>query len=353
MTTAKLFRQGVLDSPGYGVAHVDGAIKLNQNESPWDLPIELKVAITEKLIKTDFNRYPLADPLVLKKKLAKHNNILTDQIILSPGSNVLIQAIINATSCRPKGKVLVLDPSFIVYQMQAELLSCSVIKVPLNPDFSLPTEAVIAAIKKENPTLIFIANPNAPTGNLFAKENIYKIVKAANCLTVIDEAYFPFCETTLIEWLNEFPHLVILRTLSKAYALAGVRLGYAMADTEVITQLEKVILPFSVANTTCLIAGEVLEHDDFVKKYVKNILVERQRLLGEMQKMTHITAFPSDANYILFRTEDAKNTTRELKERGVLVRDVSDNHLLKNCIRVSIGAPDENTKFINAMKEIL
>lgn len=353
MTTAKLFRQGVLDSPGYSVAHIDGAIKLNQNESPWDLPLELKVAITEKLIKTDFNRYPLADPLILKKKLAKYNNLLTDQIILAPGSNVLIQAIINATSCRPKGKVLVLDPSFMVYQMQAELLSCAVVKVPLNPDFSLPTDAVIAAIRKENPTLIFIANPNAPTGNLFAKENLYKIVKAANCLTVIDEAYFPFCETTLVDWLNEFPHLLVLRTLSKAYALAGVRLGYAMADTEVITQLEKVIPSFIVSSTACLIAGEVLEHGDYVKKYVKDILAERQRIFAEMQKMTHVMAFPSDANYILFRTDNAKNTVRELKDRGILVRDVSDNHLLKNCIRVSIGTPVENTKFINALKEIL
>lgn len=353
MTLSHLFRQDVVDSPGYGVAHVENAIKLNQNESPWDLPIELKVAITEKLIKTDFNRYPLADPLVLKKKLAKTLHVMADQIALANGSNVLIQALVNATSFRNKGKVLVLDPSFAVYSMQAELFGCQVIRVPLGENFLLSHDAVIAAIKKENPTLIFIANPNAPTGNLFAKESLYKIVKAAQCLTVIDEAYYPYSNETLIDWLSEFQHLLILRTLSKAFALAGVRFGYAIADTEIIFQIEKVLLPFCLSSIACAIAGEALDHSGYVKDYTKIVLKERRKLFDELQKFKTLTAFPSDANFILFRVEDSIRVAKELKHRNVLVRDVGDGKRLKNCLRVSVGTPEENRTFLLALREVV
>lgn len=352
MSVSHLFRKEILESPGYSVAHVEDAIKLNQNECPWDLPVELKVAITEKLIKTDFNRYPLADPLVLKKKIAKANDVLTDQVSVAPGSNILIQALVHATSYRGKGKVLVVDPTFVVYELQAQVFGCQVIKVPLDENFQLPHDAVIAAIKKENPSVIFIPNPNAPTGNLFAKEGLYKIVRAAQCLTVLDEAYYPYSNETLINWLSEFPHLLILRTLSKAFALAGVRLGYAMADTEVIFQLEKALMPFCVSNVTCAIAGEVLDHPEYVENYGKKVLKERRKLFEELQKFKNLTAYPSDANFILVRIENAKRIARELKAKGVLVRDVDDGRRLKECLRVSVGAPDDNQTFLKALKEI-
>lgn len=353
MTTSHLFRKDVLAATAYSVPHVDNAVKLNQNESPWDLPIPLKVAISERLIKTDFNRYPLAEPTQLKKKLAKHDNVLTDQIVVANGSNVLIQAIINATSLRPKGKVMVLDPTFVVYAHQAEIFGLPVVKVPLGENFTLSHEAVISAMRKESPSVIFIANPNAPTGNLFAKESLYKIVKAANCLTVIDEAYFPFSNETLIEWLADFPHLVILRTLSKAYALAGVRVGYAIGDPDVVSQIEKVMLPFCLSTISCVIAMEVLDQVDFVANTVKDVLKQRRKLFEEMQQIEGVTAFPSDTNFILFRSDRATEIARKLKDKDLLVRNVDDGNRLKNCLRVSVGTHEETAAFLKELKTIL
>jgi histidinol-phosphate aminotransferase len=353
MTTSHLFRKDVLSAKAYVVPHVEDAVKLNQNESPWDLPIQLKVAITEKLIKTDFNRYPLAEPLQLKKKIAKHDKVLTDQIAVSNGSNVLIQAIVNATSLKPRGKVMVLDPTFVVYAHQAEVFGIPVVKVPLGENFALSHEAVIAAIRKEAPSVLFISNPNAPTGNLFAKESLYKIVKAAPCLTVIDEAYYPFSNESLVDWLADFPHLVILRTLSKAFALAGVRVGYAIGEPDVIAQIEKVMMPFCLSTIACVIAMEVLDHADFVAGYVKDVLKQRRKLFDEMQQIAGVTAFPSDTNFILFRSERAAEIVRELKTRGLLVRDVNDGNRLKDCLRVSVGTPEENQEFLKALKEIV
>lgn len=348
-----LFRKDILAATVYSVAHVADAAKLNQNESPWDVPLSLKVAITERLIKTDFNRYPLAEPLQLKKKIAKRDNVLTDQIAIANGSNVLIQAIVNATSLKPKGKVLVIDPTFVVYAHQAATFGIPVVKVPLGENFSLSHEAVIAAIKKESPSVIFIPNPNAPTGNLFAKDSLYKIVKAANCLTVIDEAYYPFSNETLIDWLADFPHMMILRTLSKAFALAGVRVGYAIGDTEVIMQLEKALMPFCLSTISCVIAGEALDHADYVAGYVKDVLKQRRKLFDEMQQIAGVTAFPSDANFILFRSERAGEILRELKNAGILVRDVSDGGRLENCLRVSVGLPEQNEVFLSVLKTVL
>lgn len=348
--THKFFRPEVEEARAYGIVISEPGVKLDQNESPWDVPLELKVAITEKLIKTDFNRYPLEDVIDFKKQLARLNNIFPDQVVASNGSNVLIQAL--TLLIKPRGKVFIMEPTFPVYRMQAELFGHKVIAIPLSDDFHLQPDLMLAAIKKENPNLIFIANPNAPTGNLFAKEKLYKILKAAACLTVIDEAYYPYSGETLLDWLNEFPHLVILRTLSKAFGMAGVRAGYAMGDADVIFQLSKVLLPFCLSRVAIAIASEVINHTGVIEKNVKQILKERRRIFEEMQKIEGVSPFPSDSNYITFRSPNSVWLQRELKKRGVIIRDVADANRLKNCLRVTIGTSEENTLFLQAMKEV-
>lgn len=349
--SSPLFRAEVEAARAYGIVKSEPGIKLDQNESPWDLPLELKVAITEKLIKTDFNRYPLEDVIEFRKQLARSNNVFPDQIVMSNGSNVIIQAL--CLLIKPKAKVLVMEPTFPLYRMQADLFGHKVISIPLSEDFRLQPELVLATIKKENPNLIFIANPNAPTGNLFSKERLYKIVKAANCLTVIDEAYYPYSGETLIDWLNEFPHLVILRTLSKAWGLAGVRVGYAMGDADLIYQLSKVLLPFCLSRVAIAIASEVLNHPEHIEKNVKQILKERQHVFESLQKIEAITPFPSDSNYITFRSPNSVWLQRELKKRGIIVRDVADDKRLQNCLRVTIGTAEENTAFLKAVQSIV
>lgn len=345
------FRPEVEAAHAYGIVKSEPGIKLDQNESPWDLPVELKVAITEKLIRMDFNRYPLEDVIDLKKQLARLNNVFPDQLVMSNGSNVLIQALTLLT--KPKSKVLIVEPTFPVYRMQAELFGLRVISIPLDEGFRLQPDLILTAIKKENPDLIFIANPNAPTGNLFAKDRLYRIVKAAGCLTVIDEAYYPYSGETLVDWLNEFPHLVILRTLSKAWGLAGVRVGYAMGDVDVMFQLGKVLLPFCLSKVAIAIAAEVLKQPKVIAENVRRIIAERGRVFEGLQKLEGITPFPTDSNYVTFRCPNSGWLFRELKKQGVIVRDVADENRLKNCLRVTVGTPEENTAFLRAIRSIV
>lgn len=347
---SKYLRAEVEAAQAYGVVKAEPGIKLDQNECPWDMPVGLKVSITEKLIKTDFNRYPLEDVLEFKKQLAKLNNVFTDQVAIANGSNVLIQAL--TLLIKPHSKVLIMEPTFPLYRLEAELFGHKVVAVPLSEDFRLQPELVLAAIKKENPALMFIANPNAPTGNIFAKEQLYRIIKAAGCLVVVDEAYYPFSGETLTDWMGEFPQLVILRTLSKAYGLAGVRVGYALGDADVIFQLNKILLPFNLSRVAIVIAGEVLAHDDYVGRQVKLVLKERQRVFEGLQKIPVVTPFPSDSNYILFRCPNSAWLLRELKKHQIILRDVADDNSLKNCARVAIGTPEENDAFLEAVTEL-
>lgn len=343
------FRKEVLDAPLYTLS-VEKGIKLNQNESPWDLPMSLKVSIIERLVQTDFNRYPLEDPIALKKQLAKYYGVMVDQIVMANGTNVLIQALVNATS--HQNKVLLVDPTFSVYEIQAKLFGNTVIKVPLNDDFSLPVERMIRTIKQEQPSLVFIPNPNAPTGNLFDKQSLHRIISAANCLVVIDEAYYPFSHETVIEWLGEFHNLVILRTFSKAFALAGARFGFALCDSEVSHNLEKVLLPFCVSRLTCAVIEEILKKTKFMDQYVKDLNKERDRLLAQMQEIQQIKVFNSHANYILFKVENASIVFQKLLKQGVIVRNVSDDSFLKDCLRVTVGTADENKAFIKALQKV-
>lgn len=345
-------RKDILDLLPYKVPKDYGdAIKLDQNECPWDLPVEMKVAITERLIKTDFNRYPLAEVMDLKKKIAKANRVLPDQVCLSEGSNVILQALVNLTSHR--GRVLALNPSFAVYRDQAQVFGCQFIGVDLHENFTLPIEVLLGQIRVQKPNIIFIANPNAPTGNLFERDSLYRVLKAARCLVVIDEAYFPFSNETVLDWLAEFPHLVIVRTFSKAFAMAGVRLGYAIGDVEVMDNLEKVLMPFRISTLSCIVADEALAHTQYIKEYMTLILKERQRMFTEMKMMDHVTVFASDANFFLFRVANAERTFKALLQKNVIVRNVSDSHLLKNCLRVSVGTPKDNEVFLRALSQIV
>lgn len=344
------FRQEVVESALYHVEHVEG-IKLNQNESPWDIPLDLKVRITERLIKTNFNRYPIDDLVRLAEKIAAPLGVAADQIVISNGSNTIIQALINVIDTH--SKVLTVDPTFVVYELEAILHGNKIIKVPLSDEFELNTEQTLTAIKKEKPGLIFIANPNAPTGSLFDKASLYKIIQMAQCPVVIDEAYYPFTAETVVDWLKDFDNLIVLRTFSKAMALAGVRCGYMIAHPEVAAQVEKFLMSFRLSVITTAIIEEALDHANYAQSYVEQIVKERGRLFAEMQKIERLRVFPSEANFLLFRLDGAAEVCKKLMEEKVLIRNVGNDGMLKNCLRVSVGTAEENDQFLAALKKVL
>ena len=348
MSLEKIFRSEILNLPAYKLEVAKG-IKLNQNESPWDIPVDLKTQIIEGMLCEHWNRYPEPDLLPLKKKMAKYLNVWPDSLAFANGSNVLIQALVLATSL--KQKILVTDPCFSVYEMQGKILENTIIRFPLEDDFSINEEKFLETITREKPRLVFFPNPHAPTGKLFSLELIKNILKATSSgLVVVDEAYYPFSGTTAIGWLKEFDNLVILRTFSKAFALAGARLGWMVADPEVTNQVQKCLLPFCVSQFSSILATILLDHTEYIDQFGKTIVEERERVYEALRQIEGLKTHPSHTNFILMEHPKARALFKMLADNGVLVRNVSDGRRLKQALRVTIGTKKENDVFLNEIK---
>lgn len=353
--TQNFFRKEVLDLAGYPLVKGEEGVKLDQNESPFDLPAELKQKVLQILANAEWNRYPLNEPILLKEKMGAYLKVSPDQLLFANGSNVLIQALVVATSINQK--VLVVDPTFSLYELEAKLFGNQVIRVPLNADFSFPLDLFIQKIRDEKPSLIFLANPNAPTGNLISQHDIQKILEAASCLVVIDEAYFPFVPQTSLPLLSEFKNLVVLRTFSKAFSLAGGRLGFLVASADVCRQVEKCLLPFCINKMTYALAFALLENifleKNLLEKTVEVLTAERDWLYNKMKTISGLTIYPSQTNFLLFQVADGNHVYQQLKSQKVIIRNVSNGRSLTNALRVSVGSREENEKFLLELQKIL
>jgi histidinol-phosphate aminotransferase len=340
----------------YHVPDASGLVKLDAMENPFSLPPELARALGERLSKVALNRYPPADPAEFKRQLAESAALAPGKaLVLGNGSDELIHLMIQACARHgPSGAAVVLapTPTFVMYEVFARLDGCRFIGVPLQADFRLDMPAMLEAIEAHRPALLFVAYPNNPTGNLFARAEIQILLDRAPGLVVIDEAYSPFALDTWMPQLAERPNLVVLRTLSKL-GLAGLRLGYACADPRWIVEFDKVRPPYNVGVLPLAAAGFLLEHFDVLRQQASVIRSERERLLGALRALPGVTAFESDANFILLRVSDPDRLFAGLRTRGILVKNVSGSHpLLWGCLRVTVGTPQENDAFLRALEAL-
>lgn len=297
------------------------------------------------------NRYPDPLQIAVKQKLAGLKNIAVNHIFLGNGSDEAIDLLIRAF-CEPgSGRILITTPSYGMYKVCAEINSVAVDQVLLNSDFSLNGPAVLNAIRPET-KLIFLCSPNNPTGNLLQKETVENILRQFTGLVVIDEAYVDFAETQ--SWLyqqNKFPNLVVLQTFSKAWGLAGIRLGMAYGAAPLIHILNKIKYPYNVNQLTQQTALRAIKDSAKLKKMVKTIIDERKNLAGQLKVLPFITeVFPSDANFLLFRSHDANALYHFLRDAGILIRNRSNLPLCTNCLRVSVGTAEENAALLKAME---
>jgi histidinol-phosphate aminotransferase len=323
-------------------------IKLDQNESAYDLPAELKARVLERIAALPFNRYPDLTGESLRAALGRYHGWDEAAIALSGGSNVLIQAL--AEACGLGRTVLTVTPTFSIYAMQARILGTNLVEAPLEPDFSLPKRALLEVLE-QNQGVFFLANPAAPTGNVFAEEEVLELIEAAapdDWTVVLDEAYGQFARSDLSHLAREHPHVVSLRTFSKAFGLAGVRLGYALTSTELATELRKVTLPFSVSSLQLAVGLTVLEAPEYLEPRLREVEHERERVFAALASLPGLTVYPSRTNFLLFRVADAEGFFQNLLTRDVLVR--RQDHLpgLTGCLRVTIGTPVENDAFLAA-----
>jgi histidinol-phosphate aminotransferase len=352
---ARTIRQDVTSSAGYAIQPSAGMVKLDAMENPFGLPLALRRALGERLADVAINRYPVNKGEVAAA-LTQHFEVPAGcKLIVGNGSDELIDLLSVACDV-PGATVLAPLPGFVMYEMSARLRGLKFVGVPLTPHFELDEAAMLSAIEQTKPALTYIAYPNNPTGNLFDEAIVQKIVDAVGAqdgLVVFDEAYQPFSSRTWMPKLATHQHVLILRTLSK-FGLAGVRMGYLAGAAPLALQIDKVSPPYNISALNAAATLFALEHAEVFAEQATVLRRERQRLMIALRGMSGVTVFPSEANMILVRVPDSKRAFEGLKQRKVLVKHIAGLHpLLVNCLRLTVGAPEENTMMIDALKESL
>lgn len=348
MKPADLIRPEILALKAYPVASAEGMVKLDAMENPYALPENLRRGLAEALARVDVNRYPTPSPQKLRDAIARRMNVPAGlEVLLGNGSDELIQILITALA-RPGAKMMFPSPTFVMYQMGATFSGMAAVPVPLREDFSLDAEAFIARMRQEKPALVFIAYPNNPTGVLYPEKQVVDIIKACPGLVVLDEAYHVFAGKSFMPRLAEFDNLVVIRTVSKL-GLAGIRLGYLAGRPEWVAELDKVRPPYNVSVLTQAAALYLIDHFDVLEAQAATIKAERAGLGRALSALPNVEVFPSEANFFLVRVPDAERAYASLKNQGVLVRNLHPG--LKNCLRVTVGTPDENRILLTALRE--
>jgi histidinol-phosphate aminotransferase len=336
---SKLVKPSVSKIKPYEVKDISCKVKLDANESPYSIKVGIDNTLLENL-----NRYPDSSAKILKREIAKSLKIGTKNILLGNGSDELIYYLTNTFG----GPVLYPTPTFSMYNLIPLSLSEKTVAIKLDKNFDLDMDKILFAIKRHKPKLIFISSPNNPTGNCFSADRILKIIEKSSGIVVVDEAYQPFSSKKgFLPLLRDYKNLAILRTFSKI-GFAALRVGYLIGHEELISEVNKVRLPFNLNSISQALAIEALKNKEVIDGYIKAIVLERQRVYNELSKIKGLIPYPSEANFILFKVKNGPSVFNSLIKEGVLVRNMDS--VLKNTLRVTIGKPEENDIFLEALK---
>ncbi|MEM7209310.1 MAG: histidinol-phosphate transaminase [Pseudomonadota bacterium] len=348
---SELIRPEIAALSAYHVPPSNGLIKLDAMENPYTWPQAMREKWQDRVANIALNRYPDPHANALKESLRNTFAIPQSQsLLLGNGSDEIIQLLAMALA-KPGAKVLAPEPGFVMYRMIATFTGMQYVGVPLNgDDFSLDMPAMREAIGKHDPALIFIAYPNNPTANLFDDADIDEIISLANGLVVIDEAYFPFAERSYLAGLEAHPNLLVMRTVSKM-GLAGLRLGYLIGDQQWLHEFEKVRMPYNINVMTQAAAEFALAHADEFDRQAAEIRDERTRVGLALAEFEHLQVFPSAANFILVRVNrGAQVVFDHLLANGILIKNLATaGGALDQCLRITVGTPEENDALLSAL----
>ncbi len=351
VTPESLLRQEVLDLQAYAVSDSTDMVKLDAMENPYSLPQSLREEIARLVADAAINRYPNADAQGLKAIIRAVTGLPQSlDMLLGNGSDEIIQLLALAVA-KPDATLLSVEPSFVMYKMIAAFTGMQYVGVPLTEDFALDLPAMMTAMQHHQPALVFLSYPNNPTGNLFDAEAIAQIIEAAPGLVVVDEAYYAFANASFMPMLTRYPNLLVMRTFSKL-GMAGLRLGFMVGSKAWLAQLEKLRLPYNVNVLTQQVAEKLLQHHDVLLRQAGQIKQDRAWLYERLVGVADVRPYVSAANFILFRVMHADEIFQGLKKRGVLIKNLNKSHpLLVDCLRVTVGTPQENEQFIRALHE--
>lgn len=350
---ASLIRPEIQALHAYQVGDARGMVKLDAMENPFGWPQALVEQWQTVLKSVALSRYPHPEAPEVVEGLRRVMNIPDQyQLLLGNGSDEIIQLLAMAVA-KPGAAILAPEPGFVMYKMIATYVGAEYLGVPLSSDFSLDMQAMMASIKEQQPALIFLAQPNNPTGNLWDEADIKAIIEASKGLVVIDEAYLPFSSRDHLGWLDEYDNLLIMRTLSKV-GLAGLRLGVLIGRPEWLHEINKVRMPYNINVLTQLSAAFALEHFEVLRGQCELLKSERSRMEDELPKLG-FEVFPSQANFVLARSlaKPARDVFEALKEKNILIKCLDAGHpLLAGCLRFTVGSPEENQQLYKALTEI-
>lgn len=350
-TPENLLRKEVLALHAYHVPPGNNMVKLDAMENPYLLPPQLRGEIARLVADAAINRYPDAGAGRLKEKIRAVTGLGQDvELLLGNGSDEIIQLLALALA-KPGATLLSVEPSFVMYKMIAAFAGMQYAGVPLAENFALDMPAMLAAIERHQPALVFLAYPNNPSGNLFDAEDVEQIILSAPGLVVVDEAYYAFASASFLPMLARYPNLLVMRTFSKL-GMAGLRLGFLAGSPAWLAQLEKLRLPYNIGVLTQLVAEKLLQHHDVLLQQAEQIKQDRTWLYERLVGTVGVRAYPSEANFVLFHVARAGKVFEGLKQRGVLIKNMNGAHTaLADCLRVTVGLPEQNELFIRALQE--
>lgn len=344
-------RPEVRATPAYPFTAIEAAHKLDQNESPYPFPAELQALALKRMAEREWHRYPDLKSETLASAIARYERWDPAGVVVTPGSNVLIKLLTELSGINRR--MLTVAPTFSVYDLEAQMLGAQVTHVPLRPDFSLDEAGLLAELARGGPGLLLLTQPHAPTGHLDDEAAVRRLVQAAgpDWTVVIDEAYYQYSGSDHRALVREGRNRVSLRTFSKAWGLAGLRLGYALTTPELATHLRKLVPAFNVGLLTEVAAEVALEHSEYVQQRAAATVAERERIFSALGGLKTLELIPSRANFYLVRMPDAEAAYRFLLGQGLLVRRQDRLPMLAGCLRVSVGTPEQNDLMIAALTD--
>ncbi len=331
----------------YSVPRIECAVKLDGNESPYDLEGEEKLLLSERLAELPVNRYPDPEALGVRTSLSRTVGFPTDGILLGNGSDEIIQMIIEVFGGK-SGCVLVPSPTFSMYRITSLILGKEVREVELDENFDIDLEPTLEMIRAEDPDIVFLATPNNPTGNSFSEEKVLEILETSAGAVVVDEAYCDFSKKSYVPHIEKYENLLVLRTMSKT-GFAGARLGMLFARPQIATEVNKARLPYNINSLSQQIMSFALEHSEIIERKIELILSERERLRGALGKIDDLHIYPTDANFFLVRVQDADFLFTELVKSDILVRRFEGKGRLGDCLRITVGTREENNRLTEAL----
>lgn len=349
------YRTGLKDMPSYDVVERDWDIKVNANECNMNLPPIVEDRLMGRLSRIAFNRYPNEEYDALREQIAENHKLQLENVLIGSGSSEIIEKLFYCFGGTKAKKIVYPEPSFSMYSIYAKAAQALGVPVPLEKDYSLDVEKFVAAVNEQKASLAVICNPNNPTGTGYSVRDIEYIAKNihSNCALLIDEAYMEFYGHTSVGLLKEYPNLIIARTFSKAYGLAAARVGYMLADKKIIAMIEKSYMPYHM-NVLSLATADIVYQmrHEYVPR-IQMMIAERKRMTTLLDKLSGVTVYPSETNFVLIQYAKAEKLNEYLESKGIGVRHFGDKPGLKNCLRISMGLREENDRWYDAIKQFV